>query len=162
MPLSVFFIVLTVVFFLGSVIFLPVTLVFQGIYHERFILKLHIRFFGLKVKSLRLYPKTKPGSKKKVNHRREKWLSIFGKIETAIFIKCCVGFADAAATAKAVGILQGLFNTAVAVADNFTNLKKQQIEIEPSFNNKCFVFNGICIARLTVGNIILGILHYKK
>ena len=161
MPLSVFFILLFVLLFAGVLIFLPVTLVFQGIYQESFVLKLHIRLFGLKVKSLRLYPKTKNKKKKKSDHRR-KWLSLLGEIETALFVKCWVGFSDAATTALGVGVLQGVFNSLVAVVDNFTNLKKRQIEVEPSFYQKCFVFNAFCIARVSVGNIILGILHYKR
>jgi len=162
MPLSVFFIILSVLLFLSGFLFLPVTLVFQGCYRDNFVLKLHIRFFGLKIKSLQLYPGKKKRQRRGAGPRREKFLKLLRRIETALFVKCCVGLSDAAATAISVGILQGVFNAGVAIVDNFTNLKKQQIEIEPSFNKKCFVVNALCIARTSVGNIILGILHYKK
>lgn len=178
MPLSVFFIVLlSVGAVLAAALFLPVTFVVQGSYQEHFIVKLHIRIFGKRVKSIRLYPKKKgkgkgvgnaqdggqpPGSKKSRRGSVPRPSRLMKKVETAFFIKCCIGLPDAASTAMSTGILQGIFNGFLIIPEYFTNMKVRQVEVLPSYSEKCFIFNGVCIVRATLGNIIIGILHYKK
>lgn len=170
MPLSVLFIFIFFLTLLGAVFFLPVTLVIQAFYQEKFVAKLHIRIFKRNIKTVQLYPKDKSKKRKKSRSdmdQRPGWvvfvkLPHLRKVETAFFVKCCVGMKGAASTAVATGVLQGIFNEILLIPENLTNLKTRQIEVVPSYDKPCFLFNGLCIARYKVGNIILGFIHYKK
>ena len=183
MPLSVFFIVLAILSVCVILMFLlSVTLVFHGYYQEHFVLRLHIHIFGKKIKSLKLYPnigrgsdprweKFPPRAKARTGFSKKKsgqgsdprpMLKLLNKSKIAVFINCFLGLSDAASTAVGTGFLYSFFNTMATIVDNHVRLHKWQVEILPSFYKKCFIFNGICIARLSLGNIILGFLHYKK
>ena len=166
MPWSVFLFVsiFLAVLITWAVLFSRITVVLHVFYRENLVVQLHIRIFGKNIKTMELYPRNKPkkgtGGLSPVMQLSK--VPQLKKVETAFFVNCCVGLPDAAATAVSTGILQGLFSGILAVPGNFTTMKALQIEVVPSYNKTCFIFNGICIARSRLGNIIIGAIHYKK
>ena len=165
-PLSVFLFIFIflISLILVALLFLRVTVVVQAFYQENFMAKLHIRIFGKNIKTVDLYPRHKhkkqTGGLSPVLHLVK--LPQLKNVETAFFLDFCVGMSDAASTAVTTGILQGFINSILLLPENLTTMKVSQVEVTPSYNNPCFIFNGICIARSGLGNIILGAIHYKK
>ncbi len=175
MPLSVFLFVLFCVFivlvFLSAMCFLPIVFVTHVFYENALEVCIHIKVLGKKIRSIVIYPKEEIGNRKAGSRDGHGGLTPvlslvktpqLKNVETAFFVDCCLGLNDAAHTAVGSGVLQGIINGFLTIPANLTKVKTTHVTVTPLYNQTYFVFNGICIARSRLGNIILGFIHYHK